>query len=173
MAFGKNKKDKNKDVDLYEGLTFKEMKMVGKKSIALNDIAWAGRLYSKFHPIFEDLTKAIVVMLSISAICLAAIWISIFMRTPALLLGVYPSGQVICFPRLVTVDGKPTTLHSSYHDMCSSLEAKVGSKWQVDSSATQSDDQAVGRIDEDVKYSTVQEIIDEKFPGEISQEQGE
>ena len=167
MAFGKKDKKNKKDEKLIEGLTFNEIKNAGKKPLAMNDIAWAGRLYSKFDTIFEDTTRAIVAMLVISAICIVLIWVSVFMRTPALLLGVYPSGQVVCYPKLVTLDGKQAVLHKSYREMCNDLEAKISSSWQIENSDIDSDNSAVGMAGEKAEYKTVDEIMGEKAPESI------
>ena len=168
MAKDKKNKDnkENSSASYFGGLTFKQFKDVGKRGWELNDISWAGRLYSKYPYWFKRLSQLTMILLFISVASLAVIWGSIFMRTPALLLGVYPEGQVVCFPRLIKVSGARSELHPSYADSCSMLDKRAGMMWQTENPDAVSDVEAVGNLSNKVQYKTIDDVIREKqnFP---------
>lgn len=158
----KANKKKGKDTATYHGgLTYKEFKNVGKGGLELNDIAWAGRLYPKMPYWSKRLGQLVTLCFIITVLSLGIMWISVLMRSPALLLGVYPDGEVVCFPRLRNQTGQVVGLDKVYQKSCSAIDARVGRKWQLDNSNTESDTAAIGDIHTQVKYKTTHEIEEE------------
>ena len=154
-----NKKSKGKDLATYHGgLTYKQFRNANKRGLELNDMAWAGRLYSKMPYWNKKLSSLTTICFTITILSLFVLLTSVLMRTPALLIGVYPDGEIVCFPRLLDKNGQENPLDSSYDKICSSIDARVGRKWQVDNSKAQSDKEAVGDITTKTKYHTVEDV---------------
>lgn len=154
-----NKKSKDKDLATYHGgLTYKQFRNANKRGLELNDLAWAGRLYSKMPYWNQKLSTITTTCFVVTVLSLFVLLGSVLLRTPALLLGVYPDGEVVCFPRLLNKNGQESNLDNSYKKICSFIDARVGRKWQVNNSQAQSDQAAVGDITTKVHYKTVEEI---------------
>lgn len=113
----------------YGGLTYKQFRMVGKVGLWMNDLAWAGRLYSKYPYWFKRLTQLVYAALIISLLSLVVIWMAILLRPPVLLLGVYPDARVVCMPRILDEFGNIVARHSSYGPTCAALFNKAGLQW--------------------------------------------
>lgn len=128
----KNKKNDVKNQDFFEGLTFAEFKKINRTPIAMSDIAWSGRLFSSSQFWNSFFTKGIFYFSLVSVVCLAIIWVSLFLRPPALLLGVYPDGQMVCFPNLIDRKGQKVALDPAYFDLCSSLNKKGGARFSTE-----------------------------------------
>ena len=155
----KKESSENNISSYYGGMTFKEFKNAGKFSLNLSDAVWAGRLFYKFPILFKNLNRGIVIMMSISILCLAVIWGSIFMRTAPLLLGVYPNGQIVCFPRLINTQGQAVSLDKSYKNLCKSLDDRDGMKWQNNNKNAISNILAIRQGTPIVKFLTADEIL--------------
>lgn len=136
---------KEKKVETYfEGLTFKEFKRASRTGVQENDIAWAGRLFPVFSNTFNLLSKSIVVFCGITILSLLVVWFSILTRPPALLMAAYPNSNVICFPRLMDLKGRPVQLNKAYAKQCELLNIRSGKMWQTQNSNIKSDEKAVG-----------------------------
>lgn len=126
-------KKSNKDTPTYYGgMNFKQFRLSGKVGLWMNDLAWAGRLFSKYPYWWTRLSFLVSTALAISVLSLAAIWLSILFRPPVLLLGVYPDARVVCMPRIVNQSGQQVPRHSSYNERCASLFVKAGLIWVVE-----------------------------------------
>lgn len=124
-----SKKDKQSAPTYYGGLTFKQFRNAGKIGLWMSDMAWAGRLYTKYGFWWNVLTKLVYAMLAISILSLALIWGSILLRPPVLLLGVYPDARVVCMPRILDEYGNVVQRHKSYNNTCAALFVKAGLTW--------------------------------------------
>lgn len=157
---------KEKKVETYfEGLTFKEFKRASKTGVQENDIVWAGRLFPVFPNTFNVLSKSIVVFCAITIISLLVVWFSLLTRPPALLMAAYPNSNVICFPRLMDLKGRPVQLNKAYHKQCEQLNIRSGKMWQTKNSNVKSDEGAVGNhTAEEVKaqYVKISEMAEFK-----------
>lgn len=172
----KSKKDNIKGQDYYGGLTFKQFKNVGNFGIQLSDIAWAGRIFHKYQSSFNFLNRITYAAVIISILCLLGILYSLFTRPPALLMAVYPNGQVVCAPKLVDLRGRPVSIHRVYHKQCNLLSKRAGKMWDTSLSggSNKSNDEAVGNINnepvvyikiEDLQEFNFEEVNSTKIPG--------
>lgn len=143
---------------VWGGLNFKQFRNAGRRGLEMSDIAWAGRMYSKMPYWNARLNRFTTVLLGVSVLCLGAMWVSVLMRQPALLLGVYPDGEVVCFPRLRTSDGQVSPIHPSYEGLCRRIDERMGKKWQVNNAESISDVSAIGNLKNAVQYTPVKEI---------------
>jgi len=142
----------------YGNLTFKQFRNVGKNGVELSDIAWAGRLFTKYPRIWATTTRLVAVFCSITILSLAVIWLSIFTRPPALLLAVYPNSQVVCFPRLIDNQGKRVQVNKSYQQLCQNLDIRSGKMWQTENRMSQSDNSAVGNFKPSVSTAPTSQV---------------
>lgn len=155
----KNKTQSDNQASFHGGLTFKQFRRIGHVPLEMNDIAWAGRIFPMAPYWFKRLSLLTFIFLLISALSLGATLTSVLLRKPALLLGVYPDGEIICFPRLRTSTGALSTLHPSYEPLCNSLDVRAGKKWQLDNAQkNESGTSQVGNIDKKVVYKAIDEI---------------
>lgn len=152
------KKSKNQPEAVYEGLTFKQFRNVGKSGIELSDVAWAGRLIPKLPHIWSVLVKFITVLCALTVLSLLVVWVSILTRPPALLMAVYPNSQVVCFPRLIDNKGQRVTLDKRYVGLCDTLNTRSGKMWQTQNSDEKSDTSAVGDIKAEVQYKQIKDL---------------
>lgn len=150
---------KNDATTFYGGMTFKEFRNAGRRPIDASDLVWAGRLYPKFPYWNRRLSNLSVGFMLVAVLSLAGVWGSVLLRKPALLLGVYPDGEIICFPRLRTLSGEPSTLHPVYVDQCAKIDERVGRKWQTNNTDAISDAAAIGNMNAQVVYKNVADII--------------
>jgi hypothetical protein len=125
----------------YGGMTYKQFRNAGKVGLWMNDLAWAGRLFSKIPYWWGRMSMVVWVALAICILSLGGIWASILLRPPVLLLGVYPDGRVICMPRVLDQQGHRVARHKSYNKDCATLFSKAGLEWVVEQSR-----QAEGRM---------------------------
>lgn len=126
---------KNKQsASYFGGMTFKEFRNANKVGLWMNDVAWAGRLYTKYPYWWEKLSKVVYIMLALSVLSLVLIWGSILLRPPVLLLGVYPDGRVVCMPRILDENGNRVIRHSSYNSLCGTLFNNAGLSWVLEES---------------------------------------
>lgn len=125
-------KKSDKTPTYYGGMSYKEFRHSGKVGLWMNDVAWAGRLFSKYPYWWKRLSFVVSAALIISVLSLAAIWLSILLRPPVLLLGVYPDARVVCMPRVVNYQGQSVPRHSSYNERCGALFVKSGLLWVVE-----------------------------------------
>ena len=115
-------------------MTFKQFRDANKVGLWMNDVAWAGRMYGKFPYWWARLSRVVYVALALSVLSLGAIWASILLRPPVLLLGVYPDGRVVCMPRVLDQAGNRVARHKSYGVLCSTLFTKAGLEWVLEQS---------------------------------------
>jgi len=139
------------------GLTYDEQKKIGRRAHEMSDITWAGRLYSKYPYWNKKLTSVVFVALLISVLSLLTMWISVIARKPALLIGVYPDAEMLCFPRLRTVSGAESLTHNSYKDKCDELQRRAGRKWQAANAQLDASDPAsIGDITRKIEYKDIE-----------------
>ena len=115
-------------------MTYKQFRNANKIGLWMNDVAWAGRMYGKFPYWWSRLSRVVYVSLALGVLSLGAIWASILLRPPVLLLGVYPDGRVVCMPRVLDQAGNRVVRHKSYGVLCSTLFSKAGLEWMLDQS---------------------------------------
>ena len=120
------------DASFYGGLTFKQFRTVGLSGVEMNDVAWAGRMYPVSAYWFRRLSRVLQALLVLCGASLLVIAVSVYLRPPALLIGVYPDGQMICFSQLVSTTGAPVPVHKSYAELCASLDKRTGRKWTLE-----------------------------------------
>ena len=160
MSTSKSNKNKDKNEKNALGLTYAEQKKIGHRSYSMSDIVWAGRLYAKYPYWNRRLTHIVCVSLLICCLSLFAMWISVIMRKPALLVGVYPNAEMLCFPRLRTSSGGESSTHNSYKDKCDELIRRVGRSWQVENAQLDASDRlAVGDISQNQQYKNIEQAV--------------
>lgn len=156
---------KSKSASYFGGMTFKEFRNANKIGLWMNDVAWAGRLYTKFPYWWSRLARLVYIALALSMLSLALIWGSILMRPPVLLLGVYPDGRVVCMPRILDQNGQRVARHKSYNAQCAALFQNAGLQWVIDETRKNngqmpSTDPAAEQTDPSAEFGAVVTSID-------------
>lgn len=140
-------------------LTTMELRSLTRVPVSDTDIGWAGRLIGVAPVWWPRTTMLSVALLSVSIAALLAMWVSIVLRHPPLLVGVYPDGSEVCFPRLVTPQGRVVPRNPAYNAACDSLNARTGLMWQTDLNNLQSSADAIASSAPLPAYMTPDDVL--------------
>lgn len=148
--FSKVSKDKN------QKLSFKQLKKINQIEFKANDLEWSGLLALKYKMFFTFLSRFILLLTSITILSLVLIFIFITIRSPALLLAVYPNAKVVCVPHITNEKKERIILNKNYTDICEKLYEISG--YKIDKKIVNSNSDAIGNIENKVIYTKISDL---------------